>query len=309
MSEAIKKKVQRMRIGIGLPVAVPGFDARQIGQWASRSEELGFCSLGVIDRLVYDNLEPLVALSAAAATTQRLELMTTILNVLWRQNAVLLAKQLVSLDQASGRRLTAGLGFGGWPEDYVASEVPYSERGQRFERMIASMQAVWRGEVAGASGPMTAQPAGRPRILIGGLAPPSFERVARYSEGWVAPSFGLETLKQGVASVRSAWESAAREGQPRIVTLRYFCLGAASDEHAARYLAHYYGEANVQSVLQDTATSSVQLQSLLGELADADCDDVVLVPCRHELGQVELLAAALDSIGIDNRGLSGMRTR
>jgi hypothetical protein len=53
-----------MRIGIGLPAAVPGVDATVIGTWAAASERAGFASVGVIDRLVYDNLDPLVALAA-----------------------------------------------------------------------------------------------------------------------------------------------------------------------------------------------------------------------------------------------------
>jgi alkanesulfonate monooxygenase SsuD/methylene tetrahydromethanopterin reductase-like flavin-dependent oxidoreductase (luciferase family) len=60
-----------MRVGIGLPAAVPGVDATAIGPWAAQSERAGFASLGVIDRLVYDNLDPLVALAAAAARTER----------------------------------------------------------------------------------------------------------------------------------------------------------------------------------------------------------------------------------------------
>jgi hypothetical protein len=74
----------------------------------------------VIDRLVYDNLDPLIALAAAAARTERVELATTVLSVGWRNNPVLVAKQLASVEQVSGGRLTAGLGLGGWPEDYAA---------------------------------------------------------------------------------------------------------------------------------------------------------------------------------------------
>jgi len=70
-----------MRIGMGLPAAVPEADATALGEWAATAERLGFCSLGVIDRLVYDNLDPLVALAAAAARTERVELLTTVLNV------------------------------------------------------------------------------------------------------------------------------------------------------------------------------------------------------------------------------------
>lgn len=73
-----------MRIGIGLPAAVPDADMTTIGAWAASAERRGFASVGVIDRLVYDNLDPLTALAAAAATTTRVELMTTVLNVNWR---------------------------------------------------------------------------------------------------------------------------------------------------------------------------------------------------------------------------------
>jgi hypothetical protein len=89
-----------MKIGIGLPAAVPGTDMTTLGRWAAHSERAGFEAVGVIDRLVYDNLEPLIALSAAAARTTHVELITTVLNVGWRNNPVLLAKQLASVEQS-----------------------------------------------------------------------------------------------------------------------------------------------------------------------------------------------------------------
>ena len=46
-------------------------------EFARRAEAQGFSSLGTIDRVVYGNYEPLVALAAAAAVTERIELMTT----------------------------------------------------------------------------------------------------------------------------------------------------------------------------------------------------------------------------------------
>jgi alkanesulfonate monooxygenase SsuD/methylene tetrahydromethanopterin reductase-like flavin-dependent oxidoreductase (luciferase family) len=46
----------------------------------------------VIDRLLYDDLDPVTALAAAAACTSRVELMSAVVNVCWRNNAVLLAK-------------------------------------------------------------------------------------------------------------------------------------------------------------------------------------------------------------------------
>jgi alkanesulfonate monooxygenase SsuD/methylene tetrahydromethanopterin reductase-like flavin-dependent oxidoreductase (luciferase family) len=60
-----------MKIGIGLPAAVPGADMTQLSRYAATAERTGLESVGVIDRLVYDNLDPLIALAAAAAGTSR----------------------------------------------------------------------------------------------------------------------------------------------------------------------------------------------------------------------------------------------
>jgi alkanesulfonate monooxygenase SsuD/methylene tetrahydromethanopterin reductase-like flavin-dependent oxidoreductase (luciferase family) len=55
-----------MDVAIGLPNAVPGTTGAQLVEWARRAEARGFSSLGTIDRVVYDNYEPLIALAEAA---------------------------------------------------------------------------------------------------------------------------------------------------------------------------------------------------------------------------------------------------
>ena len=193
-----------MRIGIGLPAAVPGVDATTIGTWAAEAEEAGFVSVGVIDRLVYDNLEPLTALAAAAARTEQVELLTTVLNVGWRASPVLLAKQLASVELLSGGRLTAGLGLGGWPEDFTASHVPATGKGRRLQDTLATMRQVWAGELSGQGGPTRRLPEGRPTLVFGGLVPAAFVRAATEGEGWVAPLMGRPLLEDGKAAVRQA---------------------------------------------------------------------------------------------------------
>jgi alkanesulfonate monooxygenase SsuD/methylene tetrahydromethanopterin reductase-like flavin-dependent oxidoreductase (luciferase family) len=282
-----------VRIGIGLPAAVPGAPARLVGEWAAESERLGFRSLGVLDRLVYDNLDPVVGLAAAAARTERAELMTTVLTVPYRQNAAVLAKQLASVDRLSGGRLTAGLALGGWPEDYAASEAPLTGRGARFDEMLATMKRVWAGEIAGAAGPMLALPSGRPAVLIGGLVAASFARVAAVGDGWVAPFFGLEMLLDGIAGVRAAWAEAGRSGRPRVVVERYFCLGDSAAEIADEYLLHYYGREYFPHARADALTTSEELRRELLRLTEAGCDDLLLFPCSGDLDQVGLLAEIL----------------
>jgi alkanesulfonate monooxygenase SsuD/methylene tetrahydromethanopterin reductase-like flavin-dependent oxidoreductase (luciferase family) len=271
-----------MRVGIGLPAAVPETDMTLVGRWAAEAERAGFKSVGVIDRLIYDNLDPLTALAAAAAQTSRIELTTTVVNVCWRGNAVLLAKQLSSVDRLSGGRLTAGLGMGGWPADYEASGVPLAGRGALFDDSLAAMNHTW--EATGS----------RPTILLGGTVPASYARAAMHmSAGWVAPLFDLGMLKDGGAAVGRAWAEAGREGKPRIMTGRYFSLGADADETADEYIQHYYGADFFDPARAETLTTIERIHAVLRRLAEAGCDDVVLFPCSGDLEQLSLLAQAV----------------
>ena len=290
--------VSVMRIGIGLPAAVPGATASALGDWSEASDRAGFASVSVLDRLVYDNLDPLVALAVAAARTERVELLATVLNVPYRVNPVLLAKQLASIDQVSDGRLTAGLALGGWPEDAEASGIELRGRGPVLDAMLATMRQVWDGGMSGAAGPMPALPEGRPKLLFGGLTPASFRRVASSGLGWVAPFFGMELLVGGIKGARQAWSEAGRGGHPRIVAERYFCLGSDADQTADDYLAHYYGPDYFAAARTDSVTSGAEIRSELERLDEAGCDDVILFPCSDALGQVELLATALDDLGI-----------
>jgi len=283
------------RIGIGLPAAIPEAPGRATVEWASLAEELGFPSLAVIDRLVYENSDPFVALAAAAAVTEEAELFTTVLNVPWRQNALMLAKQMWSLERMSGGRLLAGLALGGWPEDYRESGMDLAGRGAVFDDMLEVMFRAWNGEVSGAGGPLPALPPGRPRLLFGGFSPRSYERMARLGSGWVAPLYGFDVLLGGVASAQAAWSGAGRPGRPRIVVARYFSLGPDADAIADEYIHHYYGDQFFGAARADVLTTPAHLHRELQRLRDAGCDDVLLFPCSADLDQPRRLAAALDA--------------
>lgn len=283
-----------MRIGIGLPAAVPGVDPTTIAPWAAEAERAGFAAVGVIDRLVYDNLEPLTTLAAAGVATTTVELLTTVLNVAWRANPVLLGKQLATVDLLSGGRLTAGLGLGGWPEDFSASDVPTSGGGARLDSAIATMRRVWSADVAGQGGPTTQMADGRPSLLFGGLVDAAFVRAATKGAGWVAPLFGLELLQRGADAVRRHWLDAGRAGEPRIVTGRYVSLAPDGDRHAADYLSHYYGAAQAHLPLADTATTGERLRQELERLAEAGVTDVVLYPCTADPDEMRRVSDAVD---------------
>jgi hypothetical protein len=128
--------------------------------------------------------------------------------------------------------------------------------------------------------------------VLGGLAPAAIARsAAPLSEGWVAPLFGFEVLRQGIAATRDAWAHSGREGLPRVITARYFSLGPHAV--AVAYLEHYYGPDYFTPARNDTLTSAEDVRAELARLAGAGCTDVVLYPCSGDLDQIERLSQAL----------------
>ena len=134
-----------MKIGVGLPASIPGVSGDVVLEWARQADSGPFSCVGIIDRVVYPNWDPIIALAAAAAVTQRVRLMTTLLIAPIR-DAALLAKQTSSLDVLTGGRLTLGLGVGRREDDYTAVSGWFHHRGRRFDQQLALMKRVWAGE-------------------------------------------------------------------------------------------------------------------------------------------------------------------
>src|SRR3954465_1377794 len=143
-------KEDAMDVGIGLPTTIPGVTGPQVLEWARRAEARGFSSLGTIDRIVYANYEPLIALAAAAAVTERIKLATTILIAPYRANAALVAKQAATVDHLSGGRLVLGVAVGGRGDASAVWGVASPPRGGRFDEMLEEWEGIGGGEpVAG----------------------------------------------------------------------------------------------------------------------------------------------------------------
>src|SRR3954464_6044672 len=197
-----------MKVAIGLPNAVPGTSGEQLTEWARRAEARGFSSLGTIDRIAYPNLEPLTALAAAAAVTERIGLATTVLLGPLRVNPVALAKQVASLQKISDGRMTLGIGLGGREDDYGIAGVDTSTRGKDLDAMLERMQEVWQGEEMG---PDHEAP---PRVLVGGSVEASFKRAARFGDGWIAAGAAPEQFAEWRAGVGWAPSAARRREAP-----------------------------------------------------------------------------------------------
>ena len=87
-------------------------------------------------------LEPLVFLTAVAATTTRIRLGTAVLLAALRRPAVL-AKQLATLDVLSGGRVDLGVGVGWQREEYEAVGLAFEDRGRLLDHTLEVCQLLW----------------------------------------------------------------------------------------------------------------------------------------------------------------------
>jgi probable F420-dependent oxidoreductase len=168
----------------------------------------------------YPWFEPIVAMSAFAAVTQRIRLSMSVLIAPLRP-AVLLAKQAATLDVMSNGRLDLGVGTGWQREEYDASGIPFEGRGVRLAEQMRACKDLWtnapatyQGETVDVRGlyskPFPVRKGGPP--LWFGLAPTDVNcrRVAELGVGWIPISQDPAAIAEGVHALRSAFTRTGR---------------------------------------------------------------------------------------------------
>ena len=289
-----------MKIGIGLPGAVPGVKGDFILEWAQRADAGPFSTLGTIDRLVYPNYEPFIMLSAAAAVTTRIRLMTGVMLAPLRNEGVL-AKQAASLDAISNGRLTLGLGVGRRADDYRAAPARYNNRGRRFEQQIATMKRIWAGEDVDPDpdpdkhvGPMGPPPVqkGGPEVLIGGGTPQAIARAGRLADGFLASGTNPEAVAASYQMAVDAWDAAGKPGKPRLAAVCSYALGPNAAGVVGGYIRHYYSFLGpvADQMAQNAVSSTEAVTGMIHDLEGIGMDELVFLPTAAEMGQLDRLA-------------------
>ena len=283
-----------MQIGIGHPGTIPGVKGQLILEWARKADAGPFSSLGSLDRLVYPNYDALITLTAAAAVTQRIRLMTTVL-LATLHNGGLLAKQAASLDALSGGRLTLGLGVGVREDDFRAAPASFHDRGKRFEAMLDTMKRVWSGQpLAEDVGPIGPPPArsGGPEVLIGGYSPAAIKRVSRWGDGYIAGGAPPPMARQGYDLAEQVWKTAGRTGKPRFVAGMYWGLGPDAAERIGAYIRNYYAFMGpmAEQFASSIPTTPEAVKGAIQAFADVGVDELICWPCVPNLDQVDRLA-------------------
>jgi alkanesulfonate monooxygenase SsuD/methylene tetrahydromethanopterin reductase-like flavin-dependent oxidoreductase (luciferase family) len=278
-----------MEVAIGLPNATLGVTGPDIVTWAREAEQAGFSSLGTIDRIAYGNYEPLTALAAAAAVTERIRLVTSVLLAPLRTNVPLLAKQAASVDGLSGGRLVLGLAVGGREDDYEVSGADFNARGKFFDRQLEELRDLWRGDRVGPDAP------GGPAVVVGGSVDAAFRRAAEYGEGWIMGGGTPDMFKEAMPKLDAAWRDKGRDGQPRRMALGYYSLGPDAQRNAEEKLGDYYrwlGE-YTQSVVEGAAKDGDTVKGYLAAFEEAGCDEFIFFPSDSNPEQVGLLREAI----------------
>lgn len=277
-----------MDVGVGLPNAVPGVEPAMVVEWARQADGGPFASVGTIDRIVYDNIEPLVSLAAAAAVTSRVELVTCILIAPLRECSTL-AKQAISLDALSGGRLTLGVAIGARGDDYERNEFG-GPRGARLTDQLTALRAIWdEGRLTPTSAPRLS-----PRVLVGGGSGPAFARMARLSDGYFHGGGPPRAFEKAAAQARAAWADAGRPGGPELWGQGHYALGDAADAGRG-YLLDYYAFTGPFSrrIADGLLTNPLEVRAFVQGYADAGCDHLILLPAVADLSQLDRLADAI----------------
>ncbi len=179
------------------------FDGSAVAEVARAAEAAGFDALAFTEHPMpsdrwlnaggHDALDPFIALTWAAAATERLRLLTNITVVAYR-NPFLLAKTVATLDALSGGRVILGAAAGYLKSEFRALGVDFDERNELFDEALEVLAMTWSGEpvtyegrhFSAAGNQLVPVPVQQPPpIWIGGNSTVARRRAAAHAQGWM----------------------------------------------------------------------------------------------------------------------------
>ncbi|MFN0030001.1 MAG: LLM class F420-dependent oxidoreductase [Acidimicrobiales bacterium] len=198
-----------MQLGAVLPHNEIGNDPGAIKAYLQGVEDMGMTHLLIYDHVMgadpnrpggysgaYDKdtafHEPFAFFGFAAAVTERIELVTTVL-ILPQRQTVLVAKQAAEIAILSRDRLRLGVGTGWNKVEYQALNESFTNRGRRQEEQIDLMRKLWTSDAFSYEGryhtvdraSINPRPSKPVPIWFGGSAPALLDRCARLGDGWM----------------------------------------------------------------------------------------------------------------------------
>jgi probable F420-dependent oxidoreductase len=237
-----------MEVGIRIPHTGEAASAGFVREWCETASELGFDSLWGADHIVMPhataseyplgrrpakiadgavsaqlspNYELLTTLAYVSGVVPGMRLGTAV-TLLPLRNAMLVARQVATVDQLCGGKFLFGVGVGWLKEEADAMGMPWTGRGKRTEEDIALMRALWmaEGDLVEFHGEFhdvplidpEPRPVQRPvPILIGGHTDIAIDRAARLGDGWIAALMSAGRLEEHVETLRAKCDAYGRD--------------------------------------------------------------------------------------------------
>jgi probable F420-dependent oxidoreductase len=239
-----------MDFGLCLPNFRDGASREGLEAGAETAERLGWSVVWTTDHVlvpissaedygtIYDAIEVLAWIGARFSTVR----LATSVIVVPQRNAVILAKELATIDALSGGRLIAGVGAGWNEEEFrnLGAAERFHVRGAYLDETIDLWRHLWSGSTEPFHGrfhdfedfvfsPLPAQGGSVP-IVVGGRAERALRRAATKGDWYHSSSTNPSSYGRRVPTIRAAAEEAGRP-MPRLTTRAWVEFGDVPDDH------------------------------------------------------------------------------
>jgi len=242
-----------MDYGLCLPNFPAGASPEGIEAAAAVAVQLGWSTVWTTDHVIvpadaaadYGHIyEALLTLAWVGARHREVQLGASVI-VVPQRNAVLLAKELATLDSLTGGRVVAGVGVGWNRAEFanLGAGERFHVRGAYLDETIRLWRHLWSGSTEPFRGrfhelddftfsPLPHQGASLP-ILVGGRSERALERAGSLGDGYHSSAIGPSAYGQRLPTVRAAADAAGR-ATPSLSARVRVEFEAASDGYAMR---------------------------------------------------------------------------
>lgn len=288
-------------IGLAWVNPAPLTKPENVVNFAKKCEAMGCHSMWTIDRIAYDNLEPLTVLAAAAGTTQKIRLGTSVLLANLR-HASHVAKIISTLDFISNGRVTLGLGFGSRESDYKAVEIPFEHRGSRAVEQVQLMKRLWtedevtfKGKFYSVEnlsvGPKPIQKP-HPPLWTGGSAEVALKRAGTWADGFICGSSAIPDFPSTWEKISGYARAAGRD--PKKITKAGLTFMAIDEEQSKAvkavegYVMRYYGRLRADVANTSLVGSPTAIIERIGAFFSKGLDVLIIGVADPDPRQLDL---------------------
>jgi len=265
-----------MKVRFAVSVGMANPDPERLATVVTGAEERGFDSIWFSDLTMLPGTDPMLAVSFAAAISDRLRLGVNL--VPFGYQPFVFARQVAELDQiASGRLLLTLVPGLDRPGERAALGISKQHRGKLLDELLPDLRTWWSGGsvVDPASEAIELRLAVLPRqkpleIWLGGSGPEAIRRVGRLADGWLGSNVTAQTAGSIKAQIQEEASKVGRTIDPEHFGLSIGYAREGSDlERTLQLRNSTTGQVNVPVGVRP-------LRDLIGALIDQGLSKFVL---------------------------------